>query len=139
MKDELHYHLELVKSTSEIEAYYIHSLIEFCAWKLGDSYKSILDIPCEYGRHHAFLWDLGYQVYGVDSSSDLIDKAKNKNNGNYYVGDMRSFRLKEEVDVVLNWFTSFGFFDDQGNAQTLKNFYDNLRAKGLSFLKWPTV
>jgi len=49
---------------------------------------------------------------------------------------MRYFKLNKEVDVVLNWFTSFGYFDDKDNFKTLQNFYQNLRNGGILILEF---
>ncbi|WP_054842790.1 hypothetical protein [Vulcanisaeta distributa] len=55
----------------------------------------------------------------------------------YFIGDMRNFKLGREVDVLLNWFTSFGYFDDEGNMETLRNFHENLRNGGLLIIDFP--
>ena len=143
MLDELAWHIKLVESLSEIEAYYINSLIKYYELKFREKYNIILDIPCGYGRHHKYLRELGYDVYGVDLSQDLINKAKTlheKYNDKYFVGDMRNFKLNNiEADVIINWFSSFGFFDDDDNLKTLKNFNNNLRKNGLLIIEMPNA
>ncbi|MCD6457372.1 MAG: class I SAM-dependent methyltransferase [Thermoproteales archaeon] len=78
------------------------------------------------GRHHKFLRENGFEIYGVDSSRELIRlaKEKNKNFENFYkVGDMRRIDYSAEFDVVLNWYTSFGYFSDKENKLVLENIY----------------
>ncbi len=41
------------------------------------------------------------------------------------------------IDVLLNWFTSFGYFDDEGNMETLRNFHEYLRSGGLLIIDFP--
>ncbi|BDB98685.1 hypothetical protein SACC_17020 [Saccharolobus caldissimus] len=55
MLDELAWHIKLVESLSEIEAYYINSLIKYYELKFGEKYNIILDIPCGYGRGQTFI------------------------------------------------------------------------------------
>jgi SAM-dependent methyltransferase len=55
---------------------------------------TILDIHCGYGRHHKYLRSCGYEVFGVDISEELINKAKSiypEYKESYFVGDMRYF------------------------------------------------
>ncbi|ADX85854.1 class I SAM-dependent methyltransferase [Saccharolobus islandicus] len=134
MLDEFLWHIRLVEHTSELEAYYIHSLIKYYEIKLNDKYNTILDVPCGYGRHHKYLRELGYDVYGIDSSTELINKAKTiyeKYGNKYFIADMRNFELNRPFDVILNWFSSFGYFEDEDNLRVLKNFDLHLRKNGL--------
>jgi SAM-dependent methyltransferase len=48
----------------------------------------------------------------------------------YVEGDMRSLPWQERFDVVLNWFTSFGYFDDEGNRAWLGEAREVLRPGG---------
>ncbi|MGC8607489.1 MAG: class I SAM-dependent methyltransferase [Vulcanisaeta sp.] len=125
---------------NEREAFYVHSLVDFYGRKLNEKCRTILDIPCGHGRLHKYLRGYGYEVYGVDISTELIEIARSNHKDfedHYFIGDMRNFRLGREVDVVLNWFTSFGYFDDEGNMEVLKNFRENLRDGGLLIIDFP--
>src|ERR1700750_1712502 len=75
----------------------------------------ILDVPCGQGRHAHLLAEAGFDVDGLDYSEDLLAKARARGTGprlRYKRGDMRKLppRWSERFDVVLNLFTSFGFF-----------------------------
>lgn len=88
------------------------------------SRASVLDLACGEGRHSHFLAQCGYRIIGVDLSSLHIARAiEGAGVGETFIcGDMRNFKLDEKVDVVLNLFTSFGYFQDPSdNVLVLKN------------------
>lgn len=124
-----------------MEAHYIYSLIELAGRKLGRKYVKVLDVPCGVGRHHRYLREYGLDVYGLDVEEELI-KICLDNYGeygdHYSVMDMRNISYWEEFDVVLNWYTSFGYFGDEENAKVLKNFYNALTRKGILILDYPS-
>jgi ubiquinone/menaquinone biosynthesis C-methylase UbiE len=75
----------------------------------------VLDVPCGQGRHAHLLAEAGYDVDGLDYSRELLKIARERGTGRnlrYTHGDMRRLpaRWKNRFDVVLNLFTSFGFF-----------------------------
>ena len=96
----------------------------------------ILDLCCGPGRHSVELAKMGFNVTGVDKSSFLLSKAKqfSKSAGveiNFVEEDMRSFSQPDSFDLVVNLFTSFGYFDDQKDDITvLQNIYDSLKMDG---------
>lgn len=49
---------------------------------------------------------------------------------NYQVGDLRELGVDGPFDAVVCWFTSFGYFDDQGNESVLEEFARVLRPGG---------
>jgi len=136
--EKIKWHISYIESRSEIEAYYIYSLIKFVELKLKESYKSILDVACGNGRLHKFLRNYGFEVYGIDINKHLISLAKKENKGfenNYLIADMRDFGLKRKFDVCINWFSSFGYFDDKDNLKVLKNVSKHLRTNGIFILE----
>ena len=75
----------------------------------------ILDVPCGQGRHAHLLAEAGFDVDGFDYSADLLARARKRGMSSrlrYHRGDMRSLppAWTGRFDVVLNLFTSFGFF-----------------------------
>jgi len=80
----------------------------------------ILDLACGYGRHAIELAKRGYKVTGLDFSKHFIDIAKKdaKEKGvkvNFIRGDMRNLSFVNKFDAIINMFTSFGYFDDEGD------------------------
>ena len=140
MEDIYLWHLDFPEEQNWLEAEYISFLIKLAEKKLNTKYKRILDIPCGIGRHHKYLRENGFEVYGIDNNENLIKIAKERNKGfeKYYeVKDMRKINYKEEFDVVLNWFTSFGYFPHEENLLVLRKFYEALKPKGILILDLP--
>jgi SAM-dependent methyltransferase len=99
----------------------------------------ILDLCCGQGRHASGLVESGYYVIGVDSSRELLEIAQESalEETLFIEGDMRDIPLKKNsCNAVINMFTSFGFFDDEGNLQTLKSVSSVLKRKGKFLLDY---
>lgn len=98
----------------------------------ADSGLDILDVPCGFGRIAAPLHERGHRVTGVDLSADQLRVARERNPGPVYVrGDMRT-PPPGPYDVVLNLFSSFGYFADRGDdLAALRAWFDVLRPGGL--------
>ena len=85
------------------EAAYIQKLIKEC----NPSAESILDLGCGTGRHATILQKYGYDVFGVDISSAMIEIAQKRNRSDFPAfiqGDIRTIRLKRKFDVVVSLF-----------------------------------
>ncbi len=96
--------------------------------------QKILDLACGKGRHSIFLNSKGFDVVGVDLSENSIKTANlQKRNGlEFFVQDMRAFNLKRKFSVVLNLFTSFGYFDNQNdNEKVIARVKEHLEENGL--------
>lgn len=125
-----YYHL-LYKNRDESEAeFFIENLISFLA---PSNNAKILDLACGKGRHSFKINQLGFDVTGIDLSKNSIEIAKKQSNDRlqFAVHDMRQPFQKNEFDVVLNLFTSFGYFnDDQDNQRVLDAVNNNLKPNG---------
>lgn len=80
----------------------------------------VLDLPCGQGRHSIELARRGYEVTGVDLTPSLLDLARERAQAagvvvDWRLGDMREPIAGERFDMVLNLFTSFGYFADEGD------------------------
>lgn len=96
----------------------------------------ILDVACGSGRHSQKFAELGYNVVGFDLSKTLLKVAqKNKSlqnlNLNYFCSDFRVIPLKTSFDLILNLFTSFGYFEtDDENFSFIKYASTHLNNNG---------
>jgi SAM-dependent methyltransferase len=92
--------------------FFIHNLIQQNILLRG---AKVLDLACGNGRHAKFLLEEGLEVTGMDLSESQITEARLNSPENiaFFVGDMREFDLRMKFDVVLNLFTSFGYFDSK--------------------------
>jgi ubiquinone/menaquinone biosynthesis C-methylase UbiE len=97
----------------------------------------ILDVPCGQGRHAHLLAEAGFDVDGVDFSTDLLAIAKKRGTGptlRYRKDDMRRLPAQwtSRFDAVLNLFTSFGFFaDPSDDARVIGEFARVLKPGGM--------
>lgn len=79
----------------------------------------VLDLACGAGRHTIELAKRGYDAVGYDLSEALLKEARKsahaaKVDASFVHGDMRRLRYASEFDAVINMFTSFGYFDTEG-------------------------
>jgi SAM-dependent methyltransferase len=100
-----------------------------------DRNAKIIDLCCGQGRHARLFAEKGFEVYGFDLSRKLLQVAKYKNTNNdntYFVqADMRFLPVVHSFDLLLNLFTSFGYFKtDQENITVFKQFYQVLKKGG---------
>jgi len=95
----------------------------------------IMDLCCGQGRHALLLASRGYRVVGVDLSRTLLELAKFNadplKSPRFIQADMRTLPFSGQFDVLLNLFTSFGYFEqDRENMQVFEQFYQVLRPHG---------
>jgi SAM-dependent methyltransferase len=95
----------------------------------------VLDCPCGHGRISNGLAERGYRVVGVDRSELFLGHARADAeargvNVEYVQGDMRELPWRERFDGLVNWFTSFGYFDDETNRDVARGFHDALQPGG---------
>lgn len=106
--------------------------------------ERILDLGCGTGRHALQFALKGMSIIGIDSSPALIRKAQNKQKEypslqlQFLLRDMRlPFQELGEFDLVVNLFTSFGYFStDQENFSVLQNIRNVLPTEGKFFLDY---
>ena len=97
----------------------------------------VLDIACGEGRHAHVLHDLGFQVTGIDASKPFIHKASTppKLGLTFQVGDIRNPFPPGPYHLILNLFTSFGYFQDiQDQFKVLHNVTEVLDPRGYFIL-----
>jgi SAM-dependent methyltransferase len=96
----------------------------------GSPFSRVLDLCCGPGRHAIPLAKQGALVTGVDRSSFLLEKARSRagSEGIEWVQeDMRTFVRPSQFDLVINLFTSFGYFGSaEEDLAVLRNAYSSL-------------
>ena len=110
--DTKYYHL-LYKNRNDDEA---RLFVEHLVANLNlVPHAKVLDLACGKGRHSITLNRLGFDVLGVDLSSNSIEQAKEFENDTLHfdVCDMRKSYQKNKFDAVFNLFTSFGYFENK--------------------------
>ncbi len=85
----------------------------------------LLDVPCGGGRHSLVLAAQGYHLTGVDISPAFLDAARSKAtaqrvNVQWEQRDMRDLPWPREFDGAFSFGNSFGYYEDDGNADSLK-------------------
>lgn len=96
-----------------------------------------LDLACGTGRHSRYIHRQGYDVVGVDLSARSIALAnEHATDGlSFFVQDMREVFRPNHFDIILNLFTSFGYFDDVAdNVRVIESVKESLKPKGLFLL-----
>lgn len=96
----------------------------------------VLDLACGPGRHSILFARKGYNVTGIDLSENLLRVAeasarKEKLNIHFIKADLRHIELNEKFDLVVNLFTSFGFFEkDEDNFSIFRSASNLLKPGG---------
>jgi SAM-dependent methyltransferase len=97
----------------------------------------ILDLCCGPGRHAIELARRGYRVTGVDGTKFLLDQAKERaaesgQQVEWVQQDMREFVRPNAFGLVVNLWTSFGYFeDDADDLRVLSNIFKSLWPAGV--------
>jgi SAM-dependent methyltransferase len=111
----------------------VNSVINLLGIQQG---SKILDLCCGPGRHSIEFAKKGYSVTGVDRTSTYIKKAQEQATSSgvkidFIIEDMRKFRKSNEFDVVLNLYTSFGYFANPDDDKlVLNNIFSSLKNDG---------
>ena len=128
------YYEILYKERNDEEAqFFMSNLIKHLALKVDTDY--ILDVACGTGRHTSYLHSQGFTVHGIDLSERNIAKAKKLNTESkrlqFAVCDMRKTYKAGFFSVVMNLFTSFGYFENpEDNQNALTAMASNLSENG---------
>jgi len=129
---DTHYYHLLYKQRDDAEAqYFIDNLVRIL--QIQPQHK-ILDVACGKGRHAIYLNQKGFEVVGIDLSANNIAHAKQFENPTLHFvrQDMREVYQSNYFDVVVNLFTSFGYFDEEAeNIRTIQAIAAALQPNGL--------
>lgn len=133
--DSPFYH-QLYKNRDRKEASaFIDTLIDYIQPATN---QLVLDLACGKGRHSIHLNKLGLHVEGADYSKNSIAYAKSFENKSlhFFHHDMRQ-PLPKQYNLILNLFTSFGYFaTNQEHQDTIQHIYNGLSNNGLFILDY---
>ena len=96
----------------------------------------ILDAACGTGRHSIILAKKGFNITAFDLSKTLLNIGKNKSKEfeldiNFINADIRKFILNVRFSLIVNLFTSFGYFEsDEENFSFVHNAFSMLEENG---------
>ena len=100
----------------------------------------VLDLCCGPGRHALEFARRGFQVMGVDRTAAYLERARKQAQQQgldveFVEDDMRAFCRPEAFDAVVNYFTSFGYFEDpEDDRRVVSNVYESLKGGGAFLL-----
>lgn len=97
--------------------------------------QRVLDVPCGMGRLTIPLARMGLRMTGVDLAGGYIRRARTlaRREGLdicFVQEDMRGIEFDGEFDAAVNWFGSFGYFDEAGNLEFCRRVHRALRPGG---------
>lgn len=113
------------------EAQYVHSLVKQFATK---PVKSVLDIGCGTGSHADYMSRLGYQMTGIDSSGEMISRAKERKipRAEFLTANATSFSFNKKFDVITSLFHVVSYQTATEDAVAMiENASAHLNEKGL--------
>jgi SAM-dependent methyltransferase len=104
----------------------------------------VLDVPCGNGRLSLALAEYGFQLTGIDIAAEFIEEAKTESAVRgllieWHLGDMRDLPWPAHFDGAFCFGNSFGYLDDEGNADYLKAVSRALRPRARFLLDAPAV
>jgi SAM-dependent methyltransferase len=129
----------LVKEDKERTASDVRFVLSELALKSSDR---VLDLACGFGRLTLPIAPHVKEVIGVDRTSSYIDDARataeDQGIGNAIFGvlDMRQLTYEEEFDAVINYFTAWGYYDEETNFDVLRRVRRALRPGGRFLLEF---
>jgi SAM-dependent methyltransferase len=106
------------------------------------SNAKILDSSCGNGRHSVLFAQNGFDVTCFDLSFNLLKQAldsKKKYGLNFKIirADIRNFFVKEKFDLIVNLFTSFGYFEtDADNFSFFYNAFEMMKKDSYLFFDY---
>jgi SAM-dependent methyltransferase len=108
--------------------------------------ERVLDLACGIGRHSLELRRRGFEVVGVDISSELLeiaerDAAEQNLEVSFLQADLRELDLRDEFDLVLSLNDgAIGYFEtDEENFRTFEVISRALRKGGGHLMQLPNV
>lgn len=108
--------------------------------------NTVFDQCCGTGSLSLGLAKRGMTAYGCDIANSMIAKAQAdakdlglEDIAHYIVADAFSYACPVPADAAFNWYTSFGYSDDDDNLLMLQQAYKSLRPGGRFALDYPNA
>lgn len=121
----------------------LNDAISFLTRKLSlTSESTLFDQCCGIGSLSLPLARQGISIIGVDLCPRYIEMAQQESNDlpcRFYQGDATAFVPDRPCDGAINWFSSFGFANENGNEQMLCRILQSLKPGGRLALDFPNV
>ena len=104
----------------------------------------VLDVPCGNGRLSIELAQRGFQLTGVDLASEFIAEGKLKSVAagvpvDFHERDMRDLPFGAEFDGAFCFGNSFGYLNDDENADFLQTLSQTLKPGARFILDAPAI
>ncbi len=134
-----YYHQLYFKRDEAEAAKFINKLIDYLKPAPG---SLMLDIACGRGRHSLQLASKGFNVTGIDLSTDSIKEAKKYESENleFFVHDMRLPFWINYFDYAFNFFTSFGYFNTRReHDNSIRTIAQSLKPDGVFVIDYLNV
>jgi 2-polyprenyl-3-methyl-5-hydroxy-6-metoxy-1,4-benzoquinol methylase len=129
--DSFYYHKLYRHRNTEEAREFIDNIINYIE---PPAQSRVLDLACGKGRHSIYLNSKGYDVVGVDLSQNSIDIANQSANESLHFQqmDMRYLECSNPFHLVVNLFTSFGYFNHSSeNLDVLNGVHHVLQPNGI--------
>lgn len=134
-----YYHLLYFKRDEAEAEKFINKLIDH----LNPSPEScMLDMACGRGRHARCLAARGFDVTGIDLSTDSIIEARKHETENlhFFVHDMRLPFWMNYFNYAFNFFTSFGYFNTRREHEnSIRTIAQSLKPNGVFVIDYLNV
>ena len=131
---------DFIRTLDKLEPKVVRHEVDFIDERLGvEKGAVILDLACGAGAHAVEMASRGYSIVGYDLSLAMLaraaDEAQDRGQKlNFLHGDMREMAFEGTFDAVYCWSTSFGYFDEEKNADVLHRIRRALRTGGMLLL-----
>jgi SAM-dependent methyltransferase len=132
---------DFIRASAKLTDAQIATEVSFIEESLGVARDGgvVLDLACGMGLHAIELARRGYHVVGFDLSLAMLARAADEAQErgvklNFLQGDMRDMTFDEAFDGVFSWSTSFGYFEEEKNAQVISRVHKALKPGGVFLL-----
>lgn len=102
-----------------------------CINKYGSNAKDVLEFGSGTGIHGMLLRKMGYDVFGIERSEQMVEQAK-LSGFPCMQADISDFKLERRFDIVLALFHVISYLNDNDSlVKTFRNAFNQLNPNGL--------